>query len=61
MPAIISAFLSVSAGILGSVVPFGIGEWYLGLEFYILWPVEWPSLLCPGSDMPFVNWPMWPQ
>lgn len=23
----------------------------LGFGFYTLWPIEWPSLLCPGNDV----------
>lgn len=30
---------------------------YLGLGFYI----PWPRLLCPGSDVPSINWPTWPR
>lgn len=38
---------------LGLWCHLGLEEGYLALGFYILWPVEWPRLLCHDGDEPF--------
>lgn len=56
LPVIIAVLFSLSGGIRGPWCLLGLERGYLGLGFYILWPVEWPRLLCPGSDVLSVKW-----